>query len=204
MKNPFLSVLLSTMFLLNFHNSMATEQAKISKITLGAGCFWCVEAVFEEVKGVKKVSSGYMGGSVKNPTYREVCTGQTGHAEVIQLEYDPSVISLSSILEIFWMTHDPTTLNRQGNDIGPQYRSVIFYHSEDQKKTAQQLLEKLNSSGAFISPIVTEITKASVYYIAEDYHQDYFSLNGQQPYCQYVIQPKMEKFRKVFSEYLKN
>ena len=187
----------------DYTKEMDNQTNSYTKITLGAGCFWCVEAVFEEVKGIKKVTSGYMGGKVKNPTYREVCSGLTGHAEVVQLEYDPKLINISSILEIFWKTHDPTTLNRQGNDIGTQYRSAIFYHNEDQKNAATALLNKLNASGAYSGRIITEITKASDFYVAEDYHQDYFSLNSQQPYCQYVIQPKLDKFRKVFADYLK-
>ena len=205
-KSIFTLLFLTTIGLTNkvdHTKKMNNQTNSNSKITLGAGCFWCVEAVFEEVKGIKRVTSGYMGGKVKNPTYREVCSGLTGHAEVVQLEYDPKQINLSSILEIFWKTHDPTTLNRQGNDIGTQYRSAIFYHSDDQKNVATALLNKLNSSGAYSGRIITEISKASEFYVAEDYHQDYFSLNSQQPYCQYVIQPKLDKFRKVFVDYLK-
>lgn len=172
-------------------------------ITLGAGCFWCVEAVFSELKGVHSVTSGYMGGHVKNPSYKEVCNGTTGHAEVAQLVFDPAQVSLTEILEVFWQTHDPTTLNRQGADVGTQYRSAIFFHDNDQRALAEDLKKKLDSSGAFRAPIVTEITAASIFYKAEDYHQDYYALNGSQGYCQMVIRPKLEKFRKVFADKLK-
>lgn len=172
-------------------------------ITLGAGCFWCVEAVFAELKGVLSVTSGYMGGTVKNPSYKEVCTGRTGHAEVARIVFDPSVVSLDEILEVFWQTHDPTTLNRQGADVGTQYRSAIFWHSEAQRDLAESYKRKLDASGAFPAPIVTEVTKASVFYEAEDYHQDYYAQNSGQGYCQMVIRPKLEKFRKVFAEKLK-
>ena len=172
-------------------------------ITLGAGCFWCVEAVFAELKGVLSVTSGYMGGTVKNPSYKEVCTGRTGHAEVARIVFDPSVVSLDEILEVFWQTHDPTTLNRQGADVGTQYRSAIFWHSEAQRDLAESYKRKLDASGAFPAPIVTEVTKASAFYEAEDYHQDYYAQNPGQGYCQMVIRPKLEKFRKVFAEKLK-
>ena len=179
------------------------NENRMEKVTLGGGCFWCVEAVYEEVKGITSVKSGYMGGHIKNPTYRDVTSARSGHAEVVQLEFDPSVISYKEILEIFWQTHDPTTLNRQGNDVGPQYRSAVFYHSEEQKKIAEFYLSELDKSGAFRDPIVTEITKASEFYVAENYHQDYYALNGSQPYCQFVIRPKLEKFRKAFESKLK-
>ena len=172
-------------------------------LTLGAGCFWCVEAVFSELKGVLSVSSGYMGGHVKNPSYKEVCNGTTGHAEVAQLVFDPAQVSVAEILEVFWQTHDPTTLNRQGADVGTQYRSAIFWHSEAQRAVAEDLKKRLDASGAYAAPLVTEITRASVFYKAEDYHQDYFALNGSQGYCQMVIRPKLEKFRKVFVDKLK-
>lgn len=172
-------------------------------ITLGAGCFWCVEAVFSELKGVLSVTSGYMGGTVKNPSYKEVCTGRTGHAEVAQIVFDPSQISVAQLLEVFWQTHDPTTLNRQGADVGTQYRSAIFWHTEEQRAIAEDLKARLDASGAFPAPIVTEITPASVFYKAEDYHQDYYAQNGTQGYCQMVIKPKLEKFRKVFADRLK-
>jgi peptide-methionine (S)-S-oxide reductase len=172
--------------------------------TFASGCFWCTEAIFQNVDGVEKVVSGYMGGKVKNPTYKQVCTGQTGHAEVIQLTYDPQKVSYDELLEIFWKTHDPTTLNRQGADVGTQYRSAIFYHNDEQKQLAEKYKRKLSEEEVFDQPIVTEITPASVFYKAEDYHQNYYNLNGNAPYCSMVIQPKMEKFKKVFKEKLKN
>jgi peptide-methionine (S)-S-oxide reductase len=180
-----------------------TENKKMEIATFGSGCFWCTEAVFIGLKGVSKVVSGYMGGQTENPTYKEVCTGETGHAEVTRITYDPSVITYAELLEVFWKTHDPTTLNRQGNDEGTQYRSVIFYHSAEQKAEAEKYKKLLNESGAWSSPIVTEISPASSFYAAEDYHQDYYALNGSQPYCVYVIKPKVEKFRKVFKDKLK-
>lgn len=173
-------------------------------ITLGGGCFWCTEAVFQRLNGVEKVVSGYAGGIIKHPTYRQICTGTTGHAEVVQVYYNPEKISLVEILEVFWATHDPTTLNRQGADVGPQYRSAIFYTQESQKEVAQQLKKELNEAGVFEQPIVTEITAFSNFYPAEDYHQEYFNLNGMQPYCQFVIKPKVEKLKKHFAEKLKS
>ncbi len=172
-------------------------------ITFGAGCFWCVEAIFSDLKGVEKVVSGYSGGTVKNPSYKEVCAGTTGHAEVCQITYNPSEISFKELLEVFWQTHDPTTLNRQGGDVGTQYRSAIFYHNEEQKKIAEEFKAVLNQEKVFENPIVTEITAYSNFYPAEDYHQDYFDLNAEQPYCSAVIRPKVEKFRKVFKDKLK-
>jgi peptide-methionine (S)-S-oxide reductase len=183
--------------------SIKSMHDELSIATFGGGCFWCTEAVFQRVKGVEKVVSGYMGGKVKNPTYKEVTTGLTGHAEVIQITYNPSIISYDEILEIFWGTHDPTTLNRQGADVGTQYRSVIFYHNESQKQLAESYKKKLDSSGAFERTIVTEISPASAFYKAEDYHQNYFNLNSNVPYCTYVIQPKLDKFNKVFANKLK-
>jgi peptide-methionine (S)-S-oxide reductase len=171
--------------------------------TFGSGCFWCTEAIFQQVSGVKKVTSGYSGGQVVNPSYKEVCTGRTGHAEVIQVVYDPDVISYRELLEIFWKTHDPTTLNRQGNDIGTQYRSVIFYHNEEQREKAEYYKKELNTAGVYDQPIVTEISPFENFYEAEDYHQDYYSENPRQPYCTFVIQPKIEKFKKVFESKLK-
>ena len=170
---------------------------------LGAGCFWCVEAVFEELNGVISVESGYMGGHVENPSYKEICTGTTGHAEVAKVTFDPTIVTFSEVLEVFWKTHDPTTLNRQGADVGTQYRSAIFYQSPEQQETATYYKKKLTESGAYSSPIVTEIVVSSIYYPAEDYHQNYYALNASQGYCQYVIQPKLEKFRKVFADKLK-
>ena len=172
-------------------------------ITLGAGCFWCVEAIFQQVEGVLKVESGYSGGLVKNPSYKDVCTGMTGHAEVVQVSYDPKEISFDKILEIFWKTHDPTTLNRQGADEGTQYRSAVFYHNEAQKTAAEAWKAKLNAEHVFPNPIVTEIVPFKVFYPAEDYHQDYYDLNGHNPYCQVVIKPKLDKFVKVFKDNLK-
>ncbi len=171
--------------------------------TFGAGCFWCVEAVFQKLKGVEKVESGYMGGKIKDPSYKDVCTGLTGHAEVCQITYNPQKISFEDLLEVFWKTHDPTTLNRQGNDVGTQYRSAIFYHDDTQKRIAQKYKEELNTSGAFNAPIVTTFEPVSVFYKAENYHQDYFNLNGSNPYCQLVVKPKVEKFQKVFKDKVK-
>ncbi len=178
-------------------------EGKTDTATFGAGCFWCVEAIFQELKGVHSVKSGYAGGFVKNPSYKEVCTGRTGHAEVAQIVYDPSVISFEELLEVFWKTHDPTTLNRQGADVGTQYRSAVFSHNEEQKEKSVFYMKKLDESGAFQNPIVTTIEPYENYYEAEDYHQDYYNNNGSQGYCRMVIQPKVEKFRKAFSEKLK-
>lgn len=171
--------------------------------TFGNGCFWCTEAIFQRLNGVEKVESGYAGGRVKNPTYKEVCSGITGHAEVIQITFNPSKISYEELLEVFWQTHDPTTLNRQGADVGTQYRSVIFYHTPEQKRSAELYKKKLDESGAFNSPIVTEISPFTEFFKAEDYHQNYYNLNGSAPYCSYVIQPKLDKFKKVFADKLK-
>jgi peptide-methionine (S)-S-oxide reductase len=171
--------------------------------TLAGGCFWCLEAVFDELKGVESVESGYMGGRTVNPTYEEVCSGQTGHAEVTRLTFDPKIVSFKEILEVFFVIHDPTTLNRQGNDVGTQYRSAIFYHSAEQKSAAEQVIANLGSAGVYDDPIVTEVAPASQFYVAEDYHQDYFRRNPAQPYCAYVVRPKVAKFRKHFLEKLK-
>jgi peptide-methionine (S)-S-oxide reductase len=179
------------------------QDKNIETATFGAGCFWCVEAVFQSLKGVDKVVSGYSGGHVEHPTYRQVCTGNTGHAEVCQIYFDSTIITFEELLEVFWGTHDPTTPNQQGNDVGPQYRSAIFYHNDHQKILAEKYKEKLDKSGVFQNPIVTEISPFDTFYIAEDYHQEYFDLNPYLPYCTFVIQPKMEKFRKVFKEKLK-
>lgn len=176
---------------------------KTDTATFGTGCFWCTEAIFQQLNGVLKVSSGYSGGHVKNPSYKEVCEGTTGHAEVIQVLYDPTKISFDELLEAFWQSHDPTTLNRQGNDVGPQYRSVVFYHNDEQKEKAEKYKAELDKSKAFDKPIVTEISPYSVFYVAENYHQDYYNNNGSQPYCYYVIRPKLEKFNKVFKDKLK-
>ncbi|MHA2601571.1 MAG: peptide-methionine (S)-S-oxide reductase MsrA [Candidatus Thorarchaeota archaeon SMTZ1-83] len=166
--------------------------------TFGAGCFWCVEAVFQQLKGVKSVVSGYAGGQVRNPTYEQVCTGRTGHAEVCQIEYDPEQISYEELLEVFFNTHDPTTLNRQGNDVGTQYRSAIFYNTEKQREAAERAKTELDASGQWKNPIVTEITPLQEFYRAENYHQDYYRRNPNQRYCQLVIKPKLDKFERVF------
>jgi peptide-methionine (S)-S-oxide reductase len=171
--------------------------------TFASGCFWCTEAIFLNVDGVQSVVSGYTGGKVKNPTYKEVCSGLTGHAEAIQITYDPSKVTYDELLEFFWKTHDPTTLNRQGNDAGTQYRSAVYYHNDEQKRLAEHYKKKLDESGAFDDPIVTEITAATTFYKAEDYHQNYYNLNSSAPYCSFVIQPKLEKFKKAFKEKLK-
>jgi peptide-methionine (S)-S-oxide reductase len=175
----------------------------LDQVTFGSGCFWCTEAVFDELKGVESAVSGYSGGKVVNPTYEQVCTGSTGHAEVIQVTYDPKVIKFSDLLAVFWQTHDPSTLNRQGADSGTQYRSAIFYHTDEQKKEAEFYKKKLDESGAFRSPIVTEITKFEKFYPAEDYHQEYYAANPEAGYCRMVIQPKVEKFKKAFADKLK-
>lgn len=176
----------------------------LSLITLGAGCFWCTEAVFQRLEGVEQVVSGYSGGFVENPTYREICSATTGHAEVIQVYFDPKKISLELILEVFWATHDPTTLNRQGADVGPQYRSAIFFHDEEQGRIASDLKAKLNQEQVFDNAIVTEVTPFSNFYKAENYHQDYYNQNGYQPYCQFVVKPKVDKLKKFFSDHLKS
>ena len=172
--------------------------------TFGAGCFWCVEAVFQRLQGVESVVSGFSGGHIKNPAYREVVNGTTGHAEVCQITYDSQSITFKELLEVFWQTHDPTTLNRQGNDVGTQYRSAIFYHNDEQKELAEKYKKELGAAGAFSSPIVTEITKLDAFYPAEDYHQDYFNHNGEQPYCAFVVKPKVDKLKRVFADKLKN
>jgi peptide-methionine (S)-S-oxide reductase len=179
-----------------------TEAAK-EIATLAGGCFWCLEAVFDDLKGVTSVESGYMGGTTPNPTYEQVCSGDTGHAEVVRLAFDPDVVSFKEILEVFFVIHDPTTLNRQGNDAGTQYRSAIFYHSAEQKSAAEQVIAKLNAAQIYDDPIVTEVVAASRFYLAEDYHQEYFQRNPAQPYCAYVVRPKVAKFRKHFLEKLK-
>ncbi|PLX13729.1 MAG: peptide-methionine (S)-S-oxide reductase [Marinilabiliales bacterium] len=171
--------------------------------TFGSGCFWCTEAIFQQLNGVESAVSGYSGGTVKNPTYKEVCTGNTGHAEVIQLTYNSEDISYKELLEVFWQTHDPTTLNRQGADVGTQYRSAIFYHNKEQKELAEEYKKKLNDAKIFSNPIVTEITEFETFYKAENYHQEYYDNNKAQPYCSFVITPKIEKFKKVFKDKLK-
>lgn len=171
---------------------------ELEKITLGGGCFWCTEAVYLQMKGVVDVKPGYSGGHVKNPSYKEVCNETTGHAEVVQITYDPAVASFAEILEVFFVTHDPTTLNRQGNDVGTQYRSAIFYHTPKQKEIALQIIANLEKEKAYKNPIVTEVTEFKAFYPAEDYHVNYFARNKNQPYCQFVVAPKVEKFKKIF------
>ena len=171
--------------------------------TLAGGCFWCLEAVFDDLKGVASVESGYMGGRTSNPTYEEVCSGKTGHAEVVQLTFDPGVVTFKEILEVFFVIHDPTTLDRQGNDVGTQYRSAVFYHSAEQKAAAEQVIANLGSARVYDDPIVTEVAAASQFYRAETYHQEYFQRNPGQPYCAYVVRPKVAKFRKQFLGKLK-
>jgi peptide-methionine (S)-S-oxide reductase len=181
-----------------------SSAAKHDVTTLGGGCFWCLEAVFDNLKGVESVESGYMGGEVKDPTYEQVCGGDTGHAEVVQVTFDPSVVSFEDILKIFFVIHDPTTLNRQGNDVGTQYRSAIYYHSPEQKALAERVIADLTREALFKDRIVTEVSPASKFYEAEEYHQEYFARNPNQGYCQFVVAPKVAKFRKHFFERLKN
>ncbi|GAA4823795.1 peptide-methionine (S)-S-oxide reductase MsrA [Algivirga pacifica] len=183
--------------------SKKMENNQYEQITLGAGCFWCVEAVFQRVNGVVKVESGYANGQVPNPSYRDVCTGMTGYAEVAQLTYDPKVVTFKEILEVFWHTHNPTTLNQQGADKGTQYRSGIYYHNEEQKAIAEASLKKTDASGLWDKPIVTEIRPLSNYYVAEDYHQNYYNTNKNQPYCSIVIVPKLKKLESEFPNLLK-
>ena len=171
--------------------------------TLGGGCFWCLEAVFDGLQGVESVESGYTGGKVANPTYQQVCNGDTGHAEVVRVTFDPGAISFKDILEVFFVIHDPTTLNRQGNDAGTQYRSAIYYHTPEQKAAAEQVIAALTAGKVFRDPIVTEVAPAQTFYVAEDYHQEYFANNAHQPYCQYVVAPKVAKFRKNFAQRMK-
>ena len=178
-------------------------EKKFETATLGNGCFWCSEAVFQQLKGIIKIQSGYSGGDMANPDYKTVCTGVTGHAEAIEIVYDPEIINYHDILEVFWKTHDPTTLNRQGNDVGSQYRSVIFYHNEEQKEIAEQYMKQLDESGVFGKPIVTVIEPYTKFYPAENYHDNYYNLNPSESYCQYVIRPKIEKFQMHFKEKLK-
>ena len=186
---------------------MAVEQnngtTSLQVATLGGGCFWCTEAIYLEVRGVKKVESGYSGGHVPNPTYRQVCSETTGHAEVVQVTFDPEVVSYREILQVFFATHDPTTLNRQGADVGTQYRSAVFYHDEEQKMIAEEVISEITSEGIWDDPIVTEVVPFEEFYVAEDYHQNYFARNGYQPYCQVIIAPKVAKFRKEHLDRLK-
>lgn len=197
------SIVISCKDSVSKNNQENNMNKNLEVATFGSGCFWCTEAIFERVKGVQSVISGYSGGTTDNPTYEEVCSGITGHAECTQIYFDPSVITYDELLEIFWKTHDPTTLNRQGNDIGTQYRSVIFYHNEEQKRKAEFYKKKLEEEKIWEKPIVTEIVEFKKFYPAEDYHQNYYERNPNQGYCAFVITPKIEKFEKIFKEKLK-
>jgi len=174
-----------------------------SLATFGGGCFWCMEAVFQQMSGVEKIESGYSGGNTKNPTYKEVCTGETGHAEVIQITFNSSLVSFAELLKVFFTMHDPTTLNRQGNDVGTQYRSVIFYHNAEQQHEAEAVIQEINKQHIYPNPVVTQVVPFSVFYKAEDYHQNYYNQNKEQSYCRFVIQPKVEKFEKIFNDRMK-
>ena len=176
----------------------------MEKATFGAGCFWCVEAIFQNLKGVTQVVSGYTGGQLENPSYQQICTGTTGHAEVTQITFDPEIISYTELLEIFWKTHDPTTLNSQGNDVGSQYRSAVFYHQQDQKEQAEKMKALLEQSKVWLDPIVTEISPLGTFFPAEDHHQNYFNEHGEQPYCQLIIKPKVQKLENLFGNKVKN
>lgn len=206
-----ISLIVSLIFIFAFSFSENKTPAKEIKMedknkelaTFGSGCFWCTEAIFEQLKGVESVVSGYSGGEVVDPTYKAVCTGETGHAEVTQITYNTEIINFTELLEVFWKTHDPTTLNRQGADAGTQYRSAIFYHTDDQRKLAEEYKAKLTDAEIFNKPIVTEITKFEKFYPADNYHQDYYEQNKSQQYCSLVITPKVEKFKSVFKDKLK-
>lgn len=184
-------------------NKEAMGSGKMEVATLGAGCFWCVEAAFMQLNGVESAKSGYSGGHIKNPSYKEVCNGNTGHAEVVQVKFDPAIISFAEILEVFFTVHDPTQLNRQGNDIGTQYRSAVFFHSEEQKQIALKAIEAANETHTWSNPVVTEVTAFEAFYPAEEYHDNYYNLHTDQPYCSMVITPKMDKFKKKFHDKLK-
>ena len=203
MKNLFLISLFALSLNGFAQNSKTKSSSNLETITLGGGCYWCVEAVYENLAGVKSVVSGFSGGKVANPTYEEVCTGTTGHAEVVQITYDKNITDINEIFKVFFTVHDPTTLNRQGADVGTQYRSVIFYKNDEQKKAAESIIAELNKTKVYSSPIVTKIEPFRAFYKAEDYHQNYYANNKNQPYCKMVIQPKIEKFEKVFKDKLK-
>lgn len=188
---------------INRDNMVQSEERKQEVATFGAGCFWCVEAIFQDLKGVSDVVSGYSGGEVKNPSYAEVCAGNTGHAEVCQIHFNPQIITYRELLNVFWRIHDPTTLNRQGADVGTQYRSVIFYHNEEQGRLAEESKKETERSGLYKNPIVTEIEPFVQFYPAEEYHQDYYNQNPNQPYCRFTIDPKVKKFRKQFQEVIR-
>ena len=189
---------------MNSHPPVNKEGKRLDTATFGAGCYWCTEAQFQQLEGVTKVESGFSGGQVANPSYKEVCNGTTGHAEVCNISYDPSKISFDELLAAFWTCHDPTQLNRQGNDVGTQYRSAIFYHNDEQRQKAESYKAKLNEEKAFDKPVVTEVAPFTVFYKAEDYHQNYYNQNGEQPYCHFIIGPKVDKFKKVFKTKLKH
>jgi len=198
------NTILICLFALSLSGFAQNKKAStLETITVGGGCYWCVEAVYEDLNGVKSVVSGFSGGTVANPTYEEVCTGETGHAEVVQITYDKTITDINEIFKVFFTVHDPTTLNRQGADVGTQYRSVIFYKNDDQKKAAQSIIAELNKAKVYNSPIVTKVEPFKKFYKAEDYHQNYYANNKNQPYCKMVIQPKIEKFEKVFKDKLK-
>lgn len=197
------NILLICLFALSLNGISQNKKANLETITLGGGCYWCVEAVYENLDGVKSVVSGFSGGKTVNPTYEEVCTGETGHAEVVQITYDKNITNINEIFKVFFTVHDPTTLNRQGADVGTQYRSVIFYKNDEQKKAAQSIIAELNKAKVYNNPIVTKLEPFKVFYKAEDYHQNYYANNKNQPYCKMVIQPKLEKFEKVFKDKLK-
>lgn len=188
---------------MNSNSKNETGTGKMEIATFAAGCFWCVEAQYQQLEGVEKVESGYLGGHIDNPTYKQVCTGTTGHAEACNVYYDPSKITYDELLAAFWMAHDPTQLNRQGNDVGTQYRSAIFYHNDEQKQKAEDYKRKLNDENAFSGPVVTEISPYTTFYKAEDYHQNYYNENGNESYCVFVVKPKLDKFKKVFKDKLK-
>lgn len=202
MKQSFLIILLISLSAFS-QKKPAKENTNLETITLGGGCYWCIEAIFENLDGVKTVTSGFSGGTTKNPSYDEVCSGKTGHAEVVQITYDKTKTNLDEILKVFFTVHDPTTLNRQGADVGTQYRSVIFYNNESQRKTALEIINELNKNKVYNNPIVTKVEPFKNFYEAEDYHQDYYAYNKNKPYCRLVIQPKLEKFEKVFKDRLK-
>lgn len=202
MKKSFLIILFLSLSIIGQNNSKKSA-SNLETITLGGGCYWCIEAIYENLTGVKTVVSGFSGGKVANPSYEAVCTGKTGHAEVVQITFDKNLTNLDEILKVFFTVHDPTTLNRQGADVGTQYRSVIFYKTEEQRKTAQDIINTLNANKVYDNPIVTKVDPFKNFYEAEDYHQDYYQYNKNQPYCRLVIQPKLEKFEKVFKDRLK-
>jgi peptide-methionine (S)-S-oxide reductase len=203
-KNKNFSSIIFSIFVIYLNPLLMAQVNTVEKATFGAGCFWCVEAIYSRVNGVIKVEPGYSGGKFPDPNYKEVCTGTTGHAEVCQITFDTLIISFLDLLEVFWKSHDPTTLNRQGNDFGTQYRSVIFFHNEKQKKEAEAMKSRLDNEKIWDNPIVTEIVKIEKFYVAEDYHFNYYKNNPNQPYCNLVITPKIKKFEATFKEYLIN